>query len=105
MADRQASPTARRKPRWVAPTGSMMMAVTATAITRKTIAEFKAKRPPRSGGRFIRVPQNSDYDHPGADIDAAVEIDHVLVAHADAAGRDVGADGPGLVGAVNAVKR
>src|SRR5438309_515722 len=42
---------------------------------------------------------------PGADIDAAVEIDDVLIAHANAAGGDVGADGPGLVGAVDAVER
>src|ERR1700726_3707465 len=47
----------------------------------------------------------SDHDDPGADIDAAVEVDDVLVAHPDAAGRDVGADGPGLVGAVDAIQR
>src|SRR3954451_22862081 len=45
------------------------------------------------------------HDDLGADIDAAVEIDDVLVAHADAARGDVGADGPGFVGAVDTVKR
>ena len=47
----------------------------------------------------------SDHDDPGADIDAAIEVDHVLVAHPDAAGRHVGADRPGLVGAVDAIER
>src|SRR4051812_4067189 len=41
----------------------------------------------------------------GAEVDAAVQVDDVLVAHADAARGDVGADGPGLVGAVNTVER
>src|SRR6195952_757783 len=46
-----------------------------------------------------------DHDDLGADADAAVEIDDVLVAHPDAARGDVGADGPGLVGAVDAIER
>ena len=37
-----------------------------------------------------------------ADGDALVEVDHVLVQHAHAAGGDLLADGPGLVGAVDA---
>jgi hypothetical protein len=38
-----------------------------------------------------------------ADRRAVVEIDDVLVRQADAAGRDVGANGTGLIGAVDAV--
>ena len=40
-----------------------------------------------------------------ADLDPAVEVDDVFVAHADAAGRHLRADGPGLVRAVDAVER
>src|SRR6201988_5279375 len=47
----------------------------------------------------------SDHDDLGADIDPTVEVDHVFVAHPDATGRDRGADGPWLVGAVNAIER
>src|ERR1700744_3944099 len=47
----------------------------------------------------------SDHDHARTDLDATVQVDHVLVAHADAAGRDRAADRPGLVGAVDAVDR
>ena len=36
---------------------------------------------------------------------AAATLDDVGVAHPDAAGRHVGADGPGLVGAVDAIER
>src|SRR5262249_28290559 len=60
----------------------------------------KAKRPPFPGGRFC-FEESLEHDDPGADIDPAIEIDDVLVAHSDAARGDVGADGPGLVGAVN----
>src|SRR5882672_7338412 len=41
----------------------------------------------------------------GADLDAAVEVDDVLIAHADAARGHLRADGPGLVRAVDAVER
>src|SRR5581483_878893 len=34
-----------------------------------------------------------------------IEVDDILVAHPDAAGGDVGADGPGLVGSVDAIER
>src|SRR4029453_16248292 len=43
------------------------------------------------------------HHHPGADIDAAEQVDHVLIGQADAAGRDELADGCGIVGAVDAV--
>ena len=46
-----------------------------------------------------------EHDDGGADLDAIVEVDHVLVAQADAARRDLVTDGPGLVGAVDAVER
>ena len=45
------------------------------------------------------------HDHLGADADAAVEVDHVLVGHAEAARRYGLADGLGLVRAVDAVER
>jgi len=53
----------------------------------------------RSGGRFAG-PEHDDFR---ADRRAVVEIDDVLVRQADAAGRDVGANGPGFIGAVDAV--
>src|SRR5215470_5327767 len=65
------------------------ISTTATSITTTTTA----------------TPEGSDNDHLGADLDATVKVDHVLVAHPDAAGRDLGADGPGLVRAVDAVER
>jgi hypothetical protein len=52
-----------------------------------------------SGGRFAG-PKHDDFR---ADWRAVVEIDDVLVRQADAAGRDVGANGPGFIGAVDAV--
>jgi hypothetical protein len=52
-----------------------------------------------SGGRFAG-PEHDDFR---ADRRAVVEIDDVLVRQADAAGRDVGANGTGLIGAVDAV--
>src|SRR5436309_13034503 len=50
-------------------------------------------------------PERSDHHDLGADLDPLIEVDHVLVSHADAAGRDLGADGPGLVRAVDAIER
>src|SRR5687768_12311303 len=46
----------------------------------------------------------SAHDHLGTEGGAVVEVDHVDVAHADAAGRDGEADLRGLVGAVDAVE-
>ena len=45
-------------------------------------------------------PEHDDFR---ADWRAVVEIDDVLVRQADTAGRDVSADGPGFIGAVDAV--
>src|SRR5262249_31987282 len=42
---------------------------------------------------------------PGADLGAAIEVGHVVVGEPDTAGGYIGADGPRLVGAVNAEKR
>jgi hypothetical protein len=53
----------------------------------------------RSSGRFAG-PEHDDFR---ADRRAVVEIDDVLVRQADTAGRDVGANGPGFIGAVDAV--
>jgi len=52
----------------------------------------------RSSDRFAG-PEDDDLR---ADWGAVVEIDDVLVRQADTAGRDVGANGPGFIGAVNA---
>src|SRR5271166_5324694 len=52
-----------------------------------------------SGGR-VAGPEHDDFR---ADWRAVVEIDDLLVRQADTAGRDVGANGPGFIGAVDAV--
>jgi hypothetical protein len=52
-----------------------------------------------SGGWFAD-PEDDDFR---ADRRAVVEIDDVLVRQGDAAGRNIGADGPGFIGAVDAV--
>jgi hypothetical protein len=52
-----------------------------------------------SGGR-VAGPEHDDFR---ADWRAVVEIDDVLVRQADTAGRDVGANRPGFIGAVDAV--
>src|SRR4026208_1860115 len=49
--------------------------------------------------------RRSPHDDLGADGDATVEVDDVLVEKADAARGDVATDGAGLVGAVDAVER
>ncbi|MEA2818447.1 MAG: hypothetical protein QOJ86_451, partial [Bradyrhizobium sp.] len=59
----------------------------------------------RPGGAGLIKALRSEHDDLGADIDAAVQVDHVLIAHPDTARRDVGADGPWLVGAVDAIER
>src|SRR5215216_6041270 len=48
------------------------------------------------------APRRRKHHDLGADLDALVEIDHVLIDHADAAGGDAPADGPRLDGAVDA---
>ena len=53
----------------------------------------------RSGSR-LAGPEHDDFR---ADRRAVVEIDDVLVRQADAARRDVGANGPGFIGPVDAV--
>src|SRR5215211_4971453 len=51
------------------------------------------------------APRRRKHHDLGADLDALVEIDHVLIDHADAAGGDAPADGPRLDGAVDAEQR
>ena len=51
------------------------------------------------GGR-VAGPEHHDFR---ADWRAVVEIDDILVRQADTAGRDVGANSPGFIGAVDAV--
>ena len=58
-------------------------------------------RPPAAAPQLSCLPQM--HDHARADLHPVVEVDDVLVAHADAARRDRVADRPGLVGAVDAV--
>src|SRR5262245_54846425 len=57
------------------------------------------------GLSFLALSQSSDHNDFRADLHAVVEIDHVLVAHADAARGHRGADRPRLVGAMNAIER
>src|ERR1700682_3762185 len=54
--------------------------------------------------RFRAGGEQSDHHDLGSDPDPVVEIDDVLVAHADAARGNRGADRPGLVRAVDAVE-
>src|SRR5688500_13999829 len=58
-------------------------------------------------GNRPRPPQAEwlQHHHLGVDADAAVELDDVLIAHSEAARGDGLADGPGLVGAVDAEER
>src|SRR5215210_9208627 len=60
------------------------------------------EKEPRSDRAALGREMLEDEDA-GADRRALVEVDHVLVQHADAAGRDVGADRPRLGRAVDAV--
>src|SRR4051812_32545934 len=69
------------------------------------LSASKSETAADEGGRSAFTIRGSQHDHPGADIDAAVEVDDVLIAHADAARGYVGADRPGLVGAVDAIER
>src|ERR1700730_5755886 len=98
----------------IPPTTTMTMSImirtgltaTMAAAIAPELAPSQTETAARSGGRFgWYFRESSDHDDPDADTDAAIEIDHVLVAHPDAARRYVGADGPGLVGAVDAVER
>src|SRR5207237_8993669 len=76
--------------------GASRLRVTALAAKR---ALHRAR-----GTRQLPHPRAQHHDL-GAGRRALVEIDDVLVEHADAAGRDAVADGPRLVGAVDAVER
>src|SRR6266571_3828752 len=70
---------------------------------RRCEASAMERRETRAGWGEIESPL--DHHHLGADLDAVIEVDHVLVAHADAAGRHLGADRPRFVGAVDAIER
>src|SRR5207248_11618068 len=63
----------------------------------------RARRHLRAERRIVLLRREHDDD--GVDLDAAVEIDRVLIGHADTAGRDRLADIFRLVGAVNTVQR
>src|SRR3974377_2127834 len=56
------------------------------------------------GGGGLRPAARGQYDHPGADRHALVQIHDVLVRHTDAAGRYAGPDRPWLAGAMEAVE-
>src|SRR3954470_17906261 len=85
---------------------STSAAISAAMATAPDACLRKTKRPP-GGGLFHSVLRETrlDHDHLGADLDLLVEVDDVLVAHADAAGRHRLSDRPRLVGAVDAVER
>src|SRR6266851_4791164 len=88
---------------WISiPTTSVATAIATTPdpFRRKKKPAARIERPVQ-----ILVAKESDDDDPRPDIDAAVQVDHILIAHPDAAGRDVGADGPGFVGTVDAIER
>jgi hypothetical protein len=75
--------------------------INGVSTSRKQLPSPAIPSPRTQGERGRKL----DHHDPRADIDAAVEVDHVLIAHPDAARRDVGADGPGFVGAVDAIQR
>jgi hypothetical protein len=57
----------------------------------------------RRGSLIAQRRAGPEHDDFRADRRSVVEIDDVLVRQANAAGRDVGANGPGFIGAVNTV--
>jgi len=67
------------------PTASTVT-VTATAITPEHLQTSKMKTAARSSGRLFFAAKFLDHNDPGADADAAIEIDHIFIAHPDAAG-------------------
>src|SRR4051812_30786784 len=88
------------------PTRRMTSATTAStpvAIRRKSRIGWPD--PAKAALCEARPSPRSDHDDLGANPHALVEIGHVLVAHADAAGGNRSADRPGLVRAVDAVER
>src|SRR3954447_15242345 len=79
---------------------------TAAAMTRarrgrSRIGALRIDRPAVDGALVRR--EMLEHEHAGAYWRALVEVDHILVQHADAAGGDIGADCPGLGGAMDAV--
>src|SRR5881394_1306140 len=93
---------------------SMAARLTSEAISAAMAAATAPERRPATkqkaagdGGLFYSAlcEARLDHHHLGADLDLFVEVDDVLVAHADAAGRHRMSDRPRLVGAVDAVER
>src|SRR6478672_3150137 len=87
----------------------MAMAATASAMTqpiRRPVLKFQAKNLRMSslprGASDLRPLMNDDL---GADGNSVVEIGHVRIGQAEASRRHLGADGPRLVGAMDAVDR
>src|SRR2546423_278827 len=125
------APTKARRGRAAAPTsfrtrrGSTISAAARSTATRATPGRGSWRRTttkPTMGARWtspmtagsttgrtaVLTPpegRSSDHDDFRADLDPVVKIDHVLVAHADAAGRNRGADRPRFVGTVDAIER
>src|SRR5215831_11377738 len=75
------------------------MAVTKSAISAGDAVLVEQAKPGRGATLGSR-----QHHHLGADIDAVIEVDDVLVGHADASGCRAAADGRGRVGAVDAVE-
>src|ERR1700726_2711552 len=53
--------------------------------------------------RIVGAAVHRQYDHLGADIDAGIKVGDVIIGQADATGRNMGADGPRRLGAVDAI--
>src|ERR1700690_2962461 len=85
--------------------GSIRSRICASASLPISIPMRFRRHWPSTASHWRGLESKSENHDLGADFYAAVEIDHVGIAHADAAGRDVVADGPGLVRAVDAVER
>src|ERR1051326_3765488 len=78
-------------------TSAAISAATAAAIApERRLAT--SKRPPETAAFLFSVVRGAlDHHHLGADLDFVVEVDDVLVAHADAAGRHRLSDRPRFV--------
>src|SRR5262245_62008518 len=87
--------------RWSVETGGCATAHQSRVGLRRDSVDVGRRAAARLDGvAMLRVGQDHDL---GADADAAVEIDYVVIGHADAATRHALADGGRIVGAVNAV--
>src|SRR5271166_2878762 len=101
----QPTPSMSERSRNICRSASPRSASCRALTPRSTPASCAASTNRRSGESGLRELRALLDDHRRADMDATIEIDHVHVAHADAAGRNGLADFRRLVRAVNAVER